>query len=135
MREADFKKVLAIRPCARSEHFALHHLGHSRLTSAADLSTSEPGCSVGVVDEACRFGLVVPKRLARRAVTRNLVKRQGRQAFCQARPVLEGGDWLLRLRRAFDPACFVSARSQALQQLLHSELRSLFAAANAGRVM
>lgn len=74
-----------------------------------------------------RLGLVVPKRLARRAVTRNLVKRQARVAFGCHELALPAGDWVLRLRAPLDPRQYRSAASDALRALLREELAGLFA--------
>lgn len=74
-----------------------------------------------------RLGLVVPKRLACRAVTRNLVKRQARVAFGRHQPALPAGDWVLRLRAPIDPRQHRSAASDALRAVLRDELAGLFA--------
>lgn len=44
-----------------------------------------------------RLGLVIPKRLARRAVLRNQIKRLAREAFRQFLPTLPAVDMVLRL--------------------------------------
>jgi ribonuclease P protein component len=75
------------------------------------------------------FGCVVPKRHARRAVTRNLLKRQVRSAFERHRAGLPAGLWLVRLRSPFAAAEFVSARSAALAAAARGELDSLLARA------
>lgn len=46
-----------------------------------------------------RLGLVIPKRLARRSVMRNLIKRLAREAFRRALPRLPMSDMVLRLTR------------------------------------
>jgi len=69
----------------------------------------------------CWLGSVVPKRLARRAVTRNLVKRQIRAAFAAA-GALPPGLWVVRLRAPIDRREFVSASSDALRLVLREEL-------------
>ena len=46
-----------------------------------------------------RLGLIVPKRLARRAVLRNTLKRLARESFRQALPSLPAVDLVLRLTR------------------------------------
>src|SRR5262249_2233430 len=46
-----------------------------------------------------RLGLVIPKRWARRAVERNLVKRQLREAFRQLAATLPAEDFVFRLVR------------------------------------
>jgi ribonuclease P protein component len=80
------------------------------------------------VDDQPRLGLVIPKRLARRAVTRNLVKRHARALFGTHLGVLGGqssGDWVVRLCRTFDVQRFGSAASPALHAVVGSELRQL----------
>ena len=48
---------------------------------------------------APRIGLVIAKKLARRAVWRNAIKRIGRETFRLARPGLPAMDLLLRLAK------------------------------------
>ena len=77
------------------------------------------------------LGLVVPKRHARRAVTRNLLKRQMRSRMADAvaqAPMpaqLPPGLWVLRLKSPFDKARFASAASAALRDAARSELTLL----------
>lgn len=71
----EFSSVFRLRPAFRTEHFALYQrlntLGHPRL------------------------GVVVAKRLAQRAVTRNMIKRMAREAFRMA--ALPAVDCIIRL--------------------------------------
>ncbi len=69
-------------------------------------------------------GAVVPKRHARRAVTRSLLKRQVYAALAR-RPGLSGGLWVVRLRAPFDRAQFKSAASDALRAAARAELDRL----------
>lgn len=133
LRASDFERLLSTRPCARSEHFVLHHVPSSWPTRPAELSTSAgPGVLHDVDDrrvereDACRFALVVPKRHARRAVTRSLIKRQGRAQFAAHAARLAAGDWLLRLRAGFPLPQFPSAASTALRAAVRAELQTLF---------
>ena len=71
------------------------------------------------------IGCVVPKRHARRAVTRNLLKRQIRASFARHAPGLPAGLWLVRLRVGFAATEFVSARSVALAKAARAELDGL----------
>ena len=72
------------------------------------------------------LGLVVPKRHARRAVTRTLVKRQIRSVAAACAAQLEPGLWVVRQRSPFDPKRFPSAASEALKEAARTELRALF---------
>ena len=75
------------------------------------------------------LGLVVPKRHAKRAVTRTLIKRQMRCVMHLAGPQLLPGLWVLRLRAPFDKAQFVSAASDTLRAAVRQELAALVAKA------
>ena len=72
------------------------------------------------------LGLVVPKRHAKRAVTRTLVKRQIRHIAAACARQLEPGLWVVRQRSPFDPKQFPSAASDALKEAARAELRALF---------
>jgi ribonuclease P protein component len=72
------------------------------------------------------LGLVVPKRHAKRAVTRTLVKRQIRNVAAACAPQLEPGLWVVRQRSPFDPKQYPSAASDALKEAAREELRALF---------
>lgn len=132
LRTADFQRLLASRPCARTEHFVLHHLPRAAPATEpgeGELSTPSATVATPLVDDRRRLGLVVPKRHARRAVTRSLIKRQGRAQFAAHAAHLPGGDWLLRLRSPYAKTQFVSAASQPLRLAVHGEMKQLFSAA------
>ena len=59
-----------------------------------------------------RLGMIIPKRLARRAVLRNLLKRLIREAFRAIRPSLPAVDLVVRLSKA--PADDGPARPEQL---------------------
>ncbi|MDO9072090.1 MAG: ribonuclease P protein component [Rubrivivax sp.] len=137
VNKADFERLLGARPWARSAHFAVHHVSAAPLrpirptkaVEADKLSTGPaPSCPPPVDDlpTAWWLGCVVPKRHARRAVTRSLLKRQVRGAFERHEAALPQGLWLVRLRQAFAVAEFPSARSAALQLAARTELDQLF---------
>lgn len=75
------------------------------------------------------FGAMVPKRWARRAVTRNLIKRQIYTLFAQQENALPTAAYLVRLRSGFDRADFQSAASAALRAAVRTELQHLLAKA------
>ncbi len=66
--------------------------------------------------------MVVPKRHAKRAVTRTLIKRQMRSLVQTHAAQLPFGLWVVRLRAPFDRLKFVSAASDALRLAVHDEL-------------
>ena len=68
---------------------------------------------------------MVPKRHARRSVTRSLLKRQIRACFDRHGASLPCGLWLVRLRAGFSATEFVSARSVKLSQAARTELDGL----------
>lgn len=133
LRAADFERALASRPCARSEHFALHHVGCSVRAAAPELSTDGNANMAAPVDDRRRLGLVVPKRHARRSATRSLIKRQGRTVFAACAVQLRPGDWVLRLRSPYPTEQFPSAASDALRTRVRDELQALFAGTSGAR--
>lgn len=140
---ADFQTALGLRPCAKSAHFFVHHVPLSALSNApkwavpVNLSTGDTLSGCLVVDDSIGrgsdqtswvgLGMVVPKRHARRAVTRNLVKRHIRVAFREqvSRGGLRAGGWVVRLRAPFETSQFGSARSEALACVVRGELVDL----------
>ena len=140
VHKADFERLLSTRSQIRSTHFALHHVSGEPLATPArkivagpaDLSTGPTPQPLQPVDDSTGtlwIGCVVPKRHARRAVTRNLLKRQIRASFERHASRLQGGLWLVRLRGSFATTEFISARSIALAQAARSELDGLLSRA------
>ncbi len=78
------------------------------------------------------IGAMVPKRWARRAVTRNTIKRQiyavSRDAILKPTPTA----YVIRLRAGFDPTRFVSACSVQLKKAVRAELAALLDASGVG---
>ena len=148
LRSADFERVLRTRSRASSTHFAVHHLPDSPSrphkpvmatppeASDSELSTGDAPSLIVPVDEFplnAQFdiwlGAVVPKRHARRSVTRTLLKRQIRAVVTERANALLGGLWVVRLRAPFDKAVFPSAASNALRLCARDELDGLLVAA------
>ena len=102
---------------AHSAHFSLHGLAFE-------------GCKAEVQGlfkpVAVWIGAMVPKRWARRAVTRNTIKRQiyamSRDAIVKPTPAA----YVIRLRAGFDPVRYVSACSPQLRREVRAELAALF---------
>jgi ribonuclease P protein component len=76
--------------------------------------------------ETAWLGAMTPKRWARRAVTRNTIRRQIYAVGDGLDVPLCAGAHLVRLRAAFAPAQFPSARSEALKRAVRAELVQLF---------
>jgi ribonuclease P protein component len=75
--------------------------------------------------QGCWLGVAVPKRHAREATTRNLLKRQIRASVKACEPALPRGMWLVRLRAPFDRRRFVSSTSTPLRVAAQQELLQL----------
>ncbi|NRF69288.1 ribonuclease P protein component [Aquincola sp. S2] len=136
-RSADFERVLAQPARSRSAHFAVHHVadrptlpaGRAAKAVASELSTGDAPSCPPLVDETplagCWLGTVVPKRHARRAATRNLLKRQIRALMGDSAARLAPGLWVVRLKAPFDRQQFPSAASQPLRIAARVELAAL----------
>jgi ribonuclease P protein component len=142
----DFQSILASRPVARTEHFALHfrvdepsictdtHRPHrtpaaegpasTNLSTSAEQPPSKPVDNKGV---SARIGAVVPKRHARRAVTRNAIKRQIRESAQPHIVALQGATWVVRLKAPWPHPTFTAATSSALRRSVRTELDTLWA--------
>jgi ribonuclease P protein component len=103
--KTDFDAVMDAGIYASTAHFALHiktPVAHNRI------------------------GAVVPKRWAKRAVTRNTIKRQIYALAAHGQWPLPASDRVVRLRKAFDTQLFNSASSVALKSAVRLELQLLF---------
>jgi ribonuclease P protein component len=134
VQAADFQRLLASPPWRRSAHFFVHHVAgvpaDTRPPRYRDLSTGDEPKLSTLVDNSSSarwLGCVVPKRHARRAVTRSMLKRQMRAAASRHEASMGPGLWLVRLRQGFAVNQFPSADSQALREAAREELERLFA--------
>lgn len=71
---------------------------------------------------------MVPKRWARRSVTRHAIKRQIYALAGSCLPAHDRAAYVVRLRSGFAREQFVSASSEALKQAVRAELRQLLSA-------
>lgn len=156
LRSADFQQALGTRPVARSAHFSVHvaHPSLQRQFSVATASAPTQELSTGpdaevpmLVDEVrsrpasphrvWRLGLVLPKRMARRSVTRSLIKHQVRDLWRQHAAALEAAgwlseqqpvlDWVVRLKAPWPREEFTSAASGPLKAQVRDELSAMLA--------
>ena len=72
------------------------------------------------------LGAMVPKRWAKRAVTRNAIKRQIYNVGADSELLLTDRAHLIRLRATFDRSQFVSASSDVFKAVVRAELQQLF---------
>ena len=148
VRSADFERLLGTPTRKRTAHFAVHHLSGRPASAdarqrAQELSTNMVPASATSVDESAArepagapalwLGVVVPKRHARRSVTRSLLKREIRAGVARQAHRLAPGLWVVRLRAPFDASLFPSAASAALRNAARAELDVLLAGAGPAR--
>jgi ribonuclease P protein component len=144
VRSDDFERVLRTRSRVSSLHFAVHHVADrpsapakpATKLLAGKLSARDASLGKAPVDDqpiptpaALWLGAVVPKRHARRSVTRSLLKRQIRAVVGGHAAALANGLWVVRLRAPFDRARFASAASDELTRVVRSELEGLIGSA------
>ena len=124
---AQFQAVLAGTTVSRTAHFALHRTG----LDTQPPQTTNPGPESDQSQALFAVlepwvGALIPKRWAKRAVTRNAIKRQIYAVSSDLEPQLTQAAHVVRLRSAFDRAKFPSASSDALKRAVRSELQQLF---------
>ncbi len=106
---------------ARTTHFALHRL---------DFRALMPESTQPLFEGADGWlGALVPKRWARRAVTRNTIKRQIYSLGAAWAARWPATAHVVRLRAEFDRTAFVSATSPLLRRAIRAELDLLFSRA------
>lgn len=107
---------MAGAPVAKTPHFALH--------LAALASASHGQKALFPVADAW-LGVLLPKRWARRAVTRNAIRRQIYEAARERAQVLPHDAMVVRLRTEFSRKVFLSATSEVLKRAVRAELDQL----------
>ncbi len=120
-----FQAALAGRIVSRTSHFALHCCPLA--TAAAPTAAGEPAPLFPL--DGVWLGAMVPKRWAKRAVTRNAIKRQIYTVSSEIETTLAPRAHVVRLRTAFDRSQYVSATSAVLKRAVRAELHELFARA------
>ena len=130
-----FQATMSAGTIARTPHFALH-----RLELAAEVAEmvanpkTGPGSNdpqalfgIGALREQAWLGAMVPKRWAKRSVTRHTIKRQIYAVATDYEAALLRASYVVRLRSGFDRKQFVSATSEQLKAAVRKELQQLFA--------
>jgi len=110
-----FQVVMTGAPVAKTPHFALHSTG---LGHAPDARLLFPVADTWL-------GVLLPKRWARRAVTRNAIRRQIYETARAMAPGLPQAALVVRLRSEFSRKQFLSATSDVLKRAVRAELELL----------
>ena len=122
-----FQAVLAGRTLVKTAHFALHCCP---LAVAVVRDEVQPALSL-FPHAGVWLGAMVPKRWAKRAVTRNAIRRQIYSVSAELETTLAHQAHVVRLRATFDRALYTSASSDVLKRAVRSELQQLFSRAAA----
>lgn len=103
-------------PVAKTAHFALHRVTLDGVHDGRPLFAAADTW----------LGVLLPKRWARRAVTRNTIRRQIYEV-ARLRAPLQQAALVVRLRTEFSRKVFISATSEPLKQAVRAELMQLLA--------
>lgn len=129
-----FQATMSAGTIARTPHFALHRMELAPVVKEMVADPTGPGSEdpqalfgVGGVREQAWLGAMVPKRWARRSVTRHTIKRQIYAVAEDYEVALACASHVVRLRSGFDRKQFVSATSDQLKAAVRQELQQLFA--------
>ena len=127
--------------CSRTQHFVLHRLVLTAAGGDLDAHPTGPGALPQRQDPQALFvvagqtqptvwmGPLVPKRWAKRSVTRHTIKRQIYAVaadFAEQLQSLPSAAYVVRLRAGFDRKQFISATSEPLKKAVRAELQQLF---------
>ncbi|MEO6017934.1 MAG: ribonuclease P protein component [Polaromonas sp.] len=131
-----FQAVLAGSTVAKTEHFALHRNGlDARAPQPAPVKSVDqdtPASTLFPVQDTW-IGAMVPKRWAKRAVTRNAIKRQIYTVSAGFLHQYPQAAFLVRLRREFSRKEFPSAMSDQLKEIVRAEVQALMQAGAASK--
>ncbi len=107
---------------SRTAHFVLHR--RPLETAAAGMAAAD--AALLQLRPGVWMGALLPKRWARRAVTRNGIRRQIYAVGQACQASLAPAAHVVRLRAGFDTQQFVSAWSDPLKAAVRAELQTLF---------
>ena len=110
---------------SRTPHFVLHRAAFEAPTATGPEPSLKSQALFAVQDQPW-IGAVVPKRHAKRAVTRNGIKRQIYAVSAAFEQRLPAAAHVVRLRTEFARKEFVSAWSDPLKASVRGELLQLF---------
>ena len=113
---SQFQAVLGGQTVSKTSHFAMH-------CKAVDITL--PGELHPLFTPGVWLGAMVPKRWAKRAVTRNSIKRQIYAIGMGLNLCSPSAAYVVRLRQEFSRKNFPSASSVTLQEAVRAELIDL----------
>jgi ribonuclease P protein component len=130
LHKSQFDAVLGTRShltsVARTEHFFVHRLQLDLENPAILSAFTGRGHNLIADPQSTVFvGVMSAKRFAKRAVTRNLIKRQI-YAITTEHPLTPAA-YAVRLKAPFAKEQFISASSDALKRVVRAELLALLA--------
>lgn len=124
-----FQAVMAGTIVARTAHFVLHRAALDTALPVPPGATNTDTAAAAPVlfpVQAVWFGAMVPKRWAKRAVTRNAIKRQIYNLSSAMQSTFPAAAHVVRLRSTFDRQQYTSASSELLKAGVRAELQQLF---------
>jgi ribonuclease P protein component len=127
---AQFEAAMAGGTVSRTPHFVLHRAAFEASHSAGPEPKRQ---ALFALQDEPWIGAVVPKRHAKRAVTRNGIKRQIYAVSAAFADRLPAAAHVVRLRMDFARSEFPSAWSEPLKAAVRGELLKLFASAIAAQ--
>ena len=137
---SQFQATMSGGTISRTAHFALHRLVLSEADVAKNAAPTGPGASLPEQASQALFvvpghtapmvwlGPLVPKRWAKRSVTRHCIKRQIYAVATEFNAQLQAlppAAYVVRLRAGFDRKQFISATSEPLKRAVRAELMQL----------
>lgn len=125
-----FQAVLAGAIVAKTTHFALHRnaLDAKPVQAESGNPVDFPAARSLFPVQDVWLGAMVPKRWAKRAVTRNAIKRQIYTVSADFSHQYPQAAYVVRLRRDFSRKEFISATSELLKQAVRAEVQALMQA-------
>ena len=125
---SEFQAVMSAGSVARTPHFVLHQWPIPVIASTGSGFDKTPTL---FVDGVKRMGALTPKRWAKRAVTRNMIRRQIHAVSREFETGLQPTAYVVRLRASFTTPNFVSASSDMLKKAVRHELQQLLGSVSA----
>lgn len=125
---SEFQAVMAASSVTRTPHFVLHQW---QTPDKAITGSGFAQTPTLFADGVLLMGALTPKRWAKRAVTRNLIRRQVHAVAQEFGKSLKPTAYVVRLRASFSAQKFVSPSSDVLKQAVRAELQELFARVSA----